>query len=286
MRRTLSLSVSLALGALTLLAGSAQAQIRVRVGAPPTPAPEVVTTAVDCNAYVAFVPKRQRCLACVNSGRRFFRQGDGGAGYCETPNTPPPPPHHPVPPPPPPAGVEYLRSPQQCAQFITNPQKRARCFQCVRQNATFNRQGEHGFGACMVAATPPPPPPVVEALRTVQECTAYCHNPAKRSRCTSCVSSGGTFYRQGDHGYGNCAMPPPPPPPPVELTSVGACFSQISHPGTRNHCRKCVEKGGRWSLSGNACLQGGGHGGGSGHGDDGDGHGKGKGKGKGHGHGH
>lgn len=288
-----------------LLPGLVSGQVRVRVGAPPTATPEIIQTAAECNAYNAYVPKRQRCLSCVAMGRRFFRQGDAPlSGYCEAPPAPPPP-----------ASLEHLRTPGECATYIVQPPKRARCFDCIRRAGTFHKQGEYGFGACVLpAAPPPPPPPTVDALRTPGECDVYVALPAKRVRCHDCVRQGGTFFKQGEHGYGHCSLPAPPPPPPppaaleylttpghcaaycanpakrhrcmdcvrrggtftrqgeygfgqcsiaaapppppppppaaIELVTVGQCFDRIAHPGTRNHCRKCIERGGRWDLRG------------------------------------
>ncbi len=318
MKRTLC-RVSLALLVIApalLVSLTVDAQTRVRVVAPPSPdyqppppvaRPEILSNTSECASYINQLPKRQRCFDCVNRGSRFNRQGDYGMGFCVVHSAPPPPPQH-----------LYLRTAQDCISYIPDLQRRQHCFNCVRRNWVFQRDG-YGPGHCVASApvyTPPPPPPPqpqVEVMRTVQDCTSYVHNMGKRQRCYTCVQGGGTFYRQaqqhlpgycsmpappppppnpgpeymrtisdcnyihfgpkrqscyncvngrgtfvkqghGHPGYCNAAPPPPPPPPSgVYLMTVPQCFSSIAHPGLRNHCRKCVMRGGRWNLNAAIC---------------------------------
>jgi hypothetical protein len=215
-------------------------------GAPPPPVkPEWMQTTGDCAAHIHNPGKRQRCFACIASGGQFSRHGHGSCSAPTAVVTPPPPP---------PPVVEILRNPGECMARLGYPPKRHQCMACVNRGGQFNTQGA-GAGFCsMPAPPPPPPPPVVEILRNPGECMARLGYPPKRHQCMACVNRGGQFNTQGA-GAGFCSMPAPPPPPPpppsgVEIMTIQDCFARIGHPGTRNHCRKCVQRGGRWDLRG------------------------------------
>ncbi len=205
---------------------------------PPPPAVAVARSVYDCNT-VQFTPKRNRCIACVQNGGSFFVHSNGGMGHC---NAPPPPP-------PPPVDRTMQRTVGECYSEIHNPDKRLRCQTCVQNGGTYFKHAGNGFGQC----TMPTPPADQAVLRTIGDCTAWTHG-GKRVRCVNCVQGGGTFFKHAAGGIGQCSMPAPPPPPPSNLIfTVGDCYSRIAHPGLRNHCRKCIHRGGRWDPGAAIC---------------------------------
>jgi hypothetical protein len=196
------------------------------------PADVILRAAYDCNTQIPYVPKRQRCLACVSGGRPFHTQGMNGTGYCEAP-----------PPPPVPVVDVVLRAPYDCNTQIPYLPKRERCLACVSSGRPFHTQGT-GAGYC--EASPPPPPPPMhgkpEVMASPNDCMTYVASPPKRQSCLECVNRGGQFYRKG----WACSVAPAGP----FIDTIAGCQATYAHPGTRHHCVKCIRHGGRYNSQG------------------------------------
>jgi protein involved in ribonucleotide reduction len=222
--------------ALLLASASSQAQ-EIRVGTPPAASADILTMPGQCTSFIANVFKRNRCLACINRGGRF---NSVGAGFCI---------ERPGPVAAPDRAVQ--RTNAECSAFVHEPHKRRSCYACVAGGGTYYKHANGNLGNCV---TPPPPVADRAVQRTNAECLAYIHNPHKRQRCLACVGGGGTYFKHGAGGIGNCVMPAAPPPPAYSvLRSIHECRMNVAHPGLRHRCVSCVSGGGSYRTDG-TCL--------------------------------
>jgi hypothetical protein len=223
---------------LALLAPSpARAQRRAPPAPPPPPpGPSIVTTRGECVRLCIDIPKRHRCIRCVEEGRRFDRQGTGW-GYC-----------YPKPAPEPVRMVITIR--RECVDRINHLEVRGRCIECVDHGGRFFFEtGRPGLCKMPEPAPPPPPPPEAPSL-TVGDCHAKAPPPPRLRRCIACVRNGGKFYHQGWRCEMPAAPPPPPPPAPVFLNHPHECNHASLDRGQRHACKECTRSGGRYTLDG------------------------------------
>lgn len=224
-----------------------------------------------CRKRLARLPKRKRCIACVNLGMVFQSQGTG-AGFCRDKV------------PPKAAGravtavvvADTIHTQPGCRKRLARAAKIRRCRACIKSGMVFQSQGA-GVGFCrdkLAVAPPPAPPPVPpaplpsDAILAVAGCRARIVVLPKRKRCIACVNSGHVFRRQG-MARGFCearaapsrvapppASPPPPrpprvapstaPPPPVVgvgIKTTAGCRARIAFIPKRGRCIRCIRTG-------------------------------------------
>lgn len=196
-----------------------------------------IRTVKGCEMRVTRLPKRKRCVACVESGRVFQKQG-AAAGFCKAAPGP---------------GVAAaavvvtaIRNPEGCRARIGRVPKRRRCIACVKRGHVFQQQGAAaGFcrkpGAASVAATV-----AATAIRTPAGCRKRIARRPKRQRCIACVKRGHIFQKQGTNP-GFCRAPAPPPPPPAggsAIFGVAGCKSRIARVPKQRRCIACVSRPG------------------------------------------
>jgi hypothetical protein len=156
---------------------------------PGAAAAAVVATAirhpVGCKTRIARLPKRQRCIACVNRGFVFQRQG-AAAGFCRKPGAAPVAAT---------VAATAIRTPAGCRTRIARLPKRQRCVACVRRGQIFQKQGTNP-GFCR--APTPPPQAGGNAIFGVAGCKTRIAQVPKQRRCVACVSRPGhVFMKQG-----------------------------------------------------------------------------------------
>lgn len=89
------------------------------------PGLDVVRHKGGCVGRIARLPKRARCVTCIQRGGHFHKRG-GGIGFCHVK------PVH---------GVIYTK--YGCATRVARPEKRTRCMVCVHHRGTFQKMGLH-----------------------------------------------------------------------------------------------------------------------------------------------
>ncbi len=186
-----------------------------------------------CVARVMRIPKRKRCLVCVNRGGTFHQQG-AAAGFCRggAPLVN--------------KGVVVTNAPG-CVTHIGRAKKRRRCRACVIRGGVFHRQG----GAAGFCRTHAPRPPAAGPIRHAAGCRSRIGRPVKRSRCITCVHRGGAFHKRGSSA-GFCAGPVAPKPRPGVLRTVHQCRTAIGRHSKKRRCIACVRRGGRFHRQGAA----------------------------------
>ncbi|MBW2734248.1 MAG: hypothetical protein JRH20_17810, partial [Deltaproteobacteria bacterium] len=221
-----------------------------------------IRSAADCQSRIGNFNKRARCMACVNRGGIFKKQGHKRPGLCKHSRpaarpAPPPPPRRPpvtVAPPHRRRGVHgsaIVRSVSACLGGISRPGKRDRCRRCIRSGGLFHRRSGRGHGFCRFPSTRTWRPK--HTLRTLHQCNRRIRRPNKRARCVSCVNNGGIYQKRG-FGFcrGGAVAPPPPPPAPANRTiySPSDCRRFIARPGKRSRCGSCTVARGQFVTQG------------------------------------
>jgi len=90
-----------------------------------SPGLDVVRHKGGCVSRIARLPKRARCVACIQHGGHFHKRG-GRPGFCHVK------PVH---------GVIYTKP--GCATRIGRAHKRNRCMVCVHHGGAFQKMGVH-----------------------------------------------------------------------------------------------------------------------------------------------